>query len=250
MWLFGRRKKEKLKAKQNQEQVQESTQKEVQTESTGEMQDAVLTIYACKANIQDIPNIIQELFKDETDHIEFESEWILKVTLKDKTFIKFFIHADINENMTQAIGMANFFSQAPLENEAVKKSALNQIISIDGKTDYETFNVQICSDVLDKDIEPSENDIARKERSLKVLKEKGIPYIEHLQLAALEAETELQEEEEILKRLLATFTACVQSEVYTCGRYEDPADKMKEQLERLDEQYGVKKYFSITGIMH
>lgn len=54
----------------------------------------------------------------------------------------------------------------------------------------------------------------------------------------------MQDKESIIKRLVATYATCVNAEVYTCGRYKNPAKKMKEELKLLEEQYGVSKYFS------
>lgn len=231
------------------------------------------------------------------ESIEVINKGAFIIHFKDQTLIKFSILADDHETFKQAMGMSNFFSQAPLNNEKVKMAALQQIrmfnciigiqfkinsnesrtnylvntiymlaqelvgfvlfpnmslyhnsgkllISIEGSTDYEEFYPEACADILDKMIEPTASDIAREKRSLEILEAKGIPYMKGLKASALEADTELQGKESIIKRLVAIYATCVQAEVYTCGRYEHPAEKMAEELKLLEKQYGVSKYFT------
>lgn len=118
------------------------------------------------------------------------------------------------------------------------------LISIDGKTEFEEFNPIASSEILDRDVPESPADIARREHSFEILKEKGIPYIAHLKAAVLEGDAALKDKDAILKRLTAIFAACVQAEVFGSGEYQDPVNKAKEQIQMLDEMYQVRSNFT------
>lgn len=125
------------------------------------------------------------------------------------------------------------------------------LISIEGKTDFEEFYPIGSSDILEKEIEESPEDIERKKRSIQILKQKKIPYMEHLKAAALEADTTLWDKESILKRLTAVYTACVKSEVHTSyarGYYNEKEmsqeTKIQNEIALMEQKYHVFENFS------
>ena len=125
------------------------------------------------------------------------------------------------------------------------------LISIEGKTDFEQFYPISSSDILEKETEESPEDIERKNRSIQILKEKEIPYMEHLKAAALEADTKLWDKESIVKRLTAVYAACVKSEVHTSyahGYYDEKEipekTKIQNELALMEEKYHVFENFS------
>lgn len=116
------------------------------------------------------------------------------------------------------------------------------LISIDGKTDFEEFYPS--THILKNEKEESQEDIARKERSIAILEEKNIPYVKHLRASVPESDCKIPDKAEIVHRLICIFSTCVRSEVYTCGRYENPSEKAKEQYDLLNEQYNIKEWLS------
>ena len=109
------------------------------------------------------------------------------------------------------------------------------LVSMDGMTDFDEFYPIAGSAMFDR--EETDADRERRERSLKILKAKGIPYIEHMKVSAYEAECAVPSKEEAVRRLAALFAVCVKSEIYTCGEYGDCEEKTKEVLGRLQELY-------------
>lgn len=63
------------------------------------------------------------------------------------------------------------------------------LIDTEGNSAFETFSPIAASDFLYNNKQPSPSDIARKEKSIAVLKQKKIPYLENLPSAALESDT-------------------------------------------------------------
>lgn len=275
MGLFGRKKAEKQK-----------------------WQDAVMTVYACRGNMDVIPEKIQEAFAPLQKSFTQVDADHCQMLLTDGSTMDFHIRTDAKETEAQALGMMNFFSQAQLENQEVRKAALMQIrlfncivgigfqtngdaarteavgeaifrladllvgfvlspqfylfhpdrrilISMDGKTDFETFKPMADSSYLKKDkAEETQADKDRKARSIAACRERGIPCIEHLEAAVYESECRIPTQEEILRRAAAVFTACVRSEAITQGQDDDPQNMVREMTERMNKDYGVKAWLS------
>lgn len=275
MGLFGRKKAEKQK-----------------------WRDVVMTVYACRGDMDVIPEKIQKAFAPlqksftqvEADHYQ--------ILLRDGSTMNFHIRTDAAETEAQAIGMMNLFSRAQIENQEVRKAALMQIrlfncivgigfqtnedaarteavgeaifrladllvgfvlspqfyllhpdrrilISMDGKTDFETFKPMADSSYLKKDkTEETQADKDRKARSIVACKKRGIPCIEHLEAAVYESECRIPTQEEILRRAAAVFTACVRSEAITQGQDDDPQNTVQEMTERMNKDYGVRSWLS------
>ena len=229
-------------------------------------QEAVLTLYACRKDGKAVPDIACRLFADVMDRIFYTDEDEFQIRFKDGTAAVFHLVTDAEETKVQSNGMANFFSQAPLENEEVKEAALCQmrlfnciigirfeidgdsdrtngiihsiygmaeelsafvlypnmylyhwdgrlLLSIDGKSDFEEFYPQASTTILDREVNEEEADRERKMRSIAILKEKGIPFLEHLKASVFESECKIPDKEVIIHRLACIFTACVQSEM-------------------------------------
>ena len=90
-------------------------------------QEAVLTLYACRKDGKAVPDIACRLFADVMDRIFYTDEDEFQIRFKDGTAAVFHLVTDAEETKVQSNGMANFFSQAPLENEEVKEAALCQM---------------------------------------------------------------------------------------------------------------------------
>ena len=111
MGIFGRRKERKEQENRSQEQGGQ----------------AALTIYACRTDSSDIRETAETVFQDITMQNSTGENKDFTLLLKDGTTLHFHILDDTKETAQQAVGMRNFFSNAPLENEAVKEAALMQI---------------------------------------------------------------------------------------------------------------------------
>ena len=87
------------------------------------------------------------------------------------------------------------------------------VLSIDGKTELDSYTPIGNSDVLESEAEESTADIDRRERSIAVLKKKKIPYLPKLKAAVLESEAIIRSADEIIQRLFAMYAVCVYCEV-------------------------------------
>ena len=260
-------------------------------------QEAVLTLYACRKDGKAVPDIACRLFADVMDRIFYTDEDEFQIRFKDGTAAVFHLVTDAEETKVQSNGMANFFSQAPLENEEVKEAALCQmrlfnciigirfeidgdsdrtngiihsiygmaeelsafvlypnmylyhwegrlLLSIDGKSDFEEFYPQASTTILDREVNEEEADRERKMRSIAILKEKGIPFLEHLKASVFESECKIPDKEVIIHRLACIFTACVQSEIYTSGQFENRREMAAEEIAQMEERYQISDWLS------
>lgn len=260
-------------------------------------QEAVLTLYACRKDGKAVPDIACRLFADVMDRIFYTDEDEFQICFKDGTTSVFHLVTDAEETKVQSNGMANFFSQAPLENEEVKEAALCQmrlfnciigirfeidgdsdrtngiihsiygmaeelsalvlypnmylyhwdgrlLLSIDGKSDFGEFYPQASTTILDREVNEEEADRERKMRSIAILKEKGIPFLEHLKASVFESECKIPDKEVIIHRLACIFTACVQSEIYTSGQFENCREMAAEEIAQMEERYQISDWLS------
>lgn len=261
------------------------------------MQEAVLTLYACRKDGKAVPDTACRLFDEVMDKIFYMDEDEFQIRFKDGTAAVFHLVTDAEETKVQSNGMANFFSQAPLENEEVKEAALCQmrlfnciigirfeidedsdrtnciihsiygmakelsafvlypnmylyhwdgrlLLSIDGKSDFEEFYPQASTTILDREVNEEEADRERKMRSIAILKEKGIPFLEHLKASVFESECKIPDKEVIIHRLACIFTACVQSEIYTSGQFENCQEMAAEEIAQMEERYQISDWLS------
>ncbi len=262
-----------------------------------EKREANLTLYGAGSDLADFYERVQAVFGAYVKSAKKVKAEQIQVKLVDNTEINFFMKENPAEMFNQTSGMANFFSQAPVENAQVKEAALQQIrmftciigitfeltddknrtnfiagsvhelakeitafvlypsmqlyhpdgkllISIEGETEFQEYYAIMCKEMVIPTQEENEKDKARKARSIEILKQTGIPYIEHMGVSAYDATSVIPSKEEILLRAVAVFACCVKSEVYTCGRYEDVVEKTGEQMEMLEKLYGFRKALS------
>ena len=118
------------------------------------------------------------------------------------------------------------------------------LLSIDGKSDFEEYYPQASDTILEREGTEEDVDRERKKRSLAVLKEKGIPYIEHLKASVFESECQIPDKSEIVHRLACVFAASVQSEVYTSGQFEDYEKIAAAEYAQLEERYQISQWLS------
>ena len=119
------------------------------------------------------------------------------------------------------------------------------LLSIDGKTDFESFNPVADASFLERGrAEETQADTERKARSIAACRDRGIPCIEHLRAAVMESECRIPAPEKILGRAVAVFAACVRSEALTNGQGEDSQGLVRDMEERLEEIYGIRAWLS------
>jgi len=109
------------------------------------------------------------------------------------------------------------------------------VFSPEGKSDLEEYIPIANADAIDSRAEESPADKARKERSIAVLEEDGVPYTLNLPVAAAGSEAKIRSPEETAERLLAMFTACVYSEARANG---ETWKEAQFYLEKMDEMLG------------
>ncbi len=106
------------------------------------------------------------------------------------------------------------------------------VLSIEGQTDLDTYTPIANADLLDGGAEETDADRMRRERSMAVLQEKGIPHLPGLHAAVKESEARIRSAAEIVDRLLAMFAVCVYCEARSNGgSLEEP----HKYLKRIDE---------------
>jgi hypothetical protein len=112
------------------------------------------------------------------------------------------------------------------------------VFSLEGRSDFEEYQPVANADILNSDkAEETPADTARRERSVSVLEEKGIPYFLHLRAAVFESEAVFRSPIEITERLYAIFAVCTYSEARSCKETWDEAQKY---IEKVDDILGGK----------
>lgn len=128
-------------------------------------------------------------------------------------------------------------------NMCIYNSKGKLVFSSKGESEFSEFIPTANADLLDGNRpEESEADRERRERSIAILKEQGIPYIENLLSDALESEAHLKSREEMVRRAAAIFAVAVYSEVMLS----ETPDR-KEALtyfSKMDEIYGIYEYIT------
>lgn len=99
------------------------------------------------------------------------------------------------------------------------------VYSADGESDLKDYIPIGNADYIDSRTEETAADTARRERSIAVLEEKGIPYFPQLPVVVPESEAKMRTTEETARRLLAMFGVCVYSEARGDGESRDSAQK-------------------------
>ena len=109
------------------------------------------------------------------------------------------------------------------------------VLSAEGESDLSEYIPTGNADFLDGQAEDTPADTVRRERSITVLKEKGIPYLPQLPPVTTGLDTVARPPEKIAERLLAMFGVCVYCEVRSGGETWEGSQKY---LERIDEILG------------
>ncbi len=86
-----------------------------------------VTLYSCKSDLDKLISKIEDSFWAIQRSCDREEENHLTIQLKDESLINFHITTKADEMEAQAKGMANFFSQVPLEQLEVREIILQQI---------------------------------------------------------------------------------------------------------------------------
>lgn len=95
-------------------------------EEKKEAERGVMTLYSVTIDSENLYMAAKKEFSEVTKSIE-EIEGGIEFTFKDNTKLDFHLNDDINYVSRQTDGMANFFSESPLENKEVLEHAIIQI---------------------------------------------------------------------------------------------------------------------------
>lgn len=117
------------------------------------------------------------------------------------------------------------------------------VFSSEGESELPAFTPTANADLLSTG-RPEETgaDKARRERSIAVLKEEGIPYIAHLPAEVTEQEAALKSREEMVRRATALFGVAVYSEVLLS---ETPdREEALGFIDKLDEIYSIRTWMT------
>lgn len=117
------------------------------------------------------------------------------------------------------------------------------VFSSKGESQLNEFIPTGNADLLDAG-RPEETtaDQERRERSITLLKEQGIPYMEHLRSQVTESESALKNREELVRRATVLFAVAVYSEVLL-SENPDPHEALT-YFHKMDEIYGIQKWIT------
>lgn len=117
------------------------------------------------------------------------------------------------------------------------------VFSIRGESELTSFVPIGNSDLLDAG-RPSETeaDRLRRERSIALLQQQGIPFLPQLRSEVTESEASLKTHEEMIQRATALFAVAVYSEVLLSE--DSNREEALSYIEKLNTLYGVKSYFT------
>lgn len=110
------------------------------------------------------------------------------------------------------------------------------LLSMEGESEFDNYIPIANADILDGENEENENDDARRQRSIAILREEGIPFFAQLPVIMPEAKAILRSPEEIARRLFAMFGICDYCcVVLTRGGSREETHKF---LDKVDEIFG------------
>lgn len=147
----------------------------------------------------------------------------------------------ITNTLFDIAGEINGFLLYP--NMCIYNGQRQLVFSAQGESDLTTFTPTANADLLSNGRpDETEADKARQERSITLLKAKGIPYITHLPAEVTEQEAALKSREEMLRRATALFAVAVYSEVLLS---ETPdREEALGFVDKLDEIYHIKSWLT------
>ncbi|OWA33163.1 hypothetical protein B9G55_22880 [Saccharibacillus sp. O16] len=115
------------------------------------------------------------------------------------------------------------------------------LLDLDGRSEVDDFTVTAHSSLLHEEYHPSEENLARKERSEHRLKGEGVPVNAHLPFIEEEEQTRIRSVEETAARAVALCITAVKGE--SDGAGEDPAET-SELIARIANSYGADAFFT------
>ncbi len=117
------------------------------------------------------------------------------------------------------------------------------VLSRDGRSDLESFNPLFpAQNIFEHKIEETQKDLDKYQKSIDILKEKNIPYIEEMALALREGEIEIKSIKDIAQRLVSLFAVSVFSEAILSENCTN--DDAFSELVMLNEKFNVISYLS------
>ncbi len=97
------------------------------SDTNNQQKQANITLYCAGSNLQGFRDKVLAAFGKNALEAVGDSDYEFEIKLQDNTMVKFSVMNNPQVLMQQNMGMANFFAQAPLKNEAVKTAAIHQI---------------------------------------------------------------------------------------------------------------------------
>lgn len=117
------------------------------------------------------------------------------------------------------------------------------LFSTEGKSEFTAFTPIANADLLDAGRpEETEADKARTQRSIAILKEMGIPFMEHLRSEVSESEAVLRSREEMVQRAAALFAVSVYSEVMLSEN--SSRKEALKYVDKINEMYDAGKWMT------
>ncbi|MEJ8545992.1 DUF4272 domain-containing protein [Brevibacillus borstelensis] len=115
------------------------------------------------------------------------------------------------------------------------------ILDTEGESQLDDFILTVSVDLIDGHVRSTPSAEARKQRSIQLLREQGIPCIEHLPVIAGDEEAVIRTKDEIVQRAIALCLIAI----YSGGIAENGnVEEEREFIEGLIEQYGAERFFT------
>ena len=121
------------------------------------------------------------------------------------------------------------------------------ILDLNGNSEIEDLKVTADSSYLHHDLKVTESALKRKEKSEKILSERGIPYIKHLPVIVGNEDVNIRSLEEIAKRAVALCVVALKGE---CVLTKEDMDNTKEIVNMVTNIFDAKTYFSPQEIQY
>ncbi|KKX56577.1 DUF4272 domain-containing protein [Brevibacillus borstelensis] len=115
------------------------------------------------------------------------------------------------------------------------------ILDTAGESELEDFILTVSVDLIDGHIHPTPSGEAHKQRSMQLLREQGIPVIDHLPVIVGDEDAVIRTKDEIVQRAIALCLIAV----YSGGIAENGnVEEEREFIEGIIEQYGAEGFFT------
>lgn len=115
------------------------------------------------------------------------------------------------------------------------------VLNPSGESELDDFLVTVSVDLIDGHVRSTPSGEARRARSMQLLSEQGIPYIEHLPVIVGDEEAVIRSKEEIVQRAIALCLIAV----YAGGIAENGnVQEEKEFIEGIIRQFGAAPFFT------